>query len=263
VPYRINMSIIPVGSQPIDVLCMACSDGKCDFKPMKFQRRALKPNDVLLDMKFCGICHTDLHNAAGHTAALGLQAYPCVPGHELAGVCTAVGSAVTKVKVGDNVGVGCMVDSCGGCGACQRGEEQKCTSQVGTYNHPGNKNRSGRADTFPLGGHTLGGYTTTFVVHENFAVIIPQSFPLEYAGPVMCAGVTLFDPLRRYGAGPGKTVAIVGIGGLGQMGVKVKDDKRGDNGIFSCKHHTSSLFIYLHLSLYLLTSLSLPLSGVL
>jgi D-arabinose 1-dehydrogenase-like Zn-dependent alcohol dehydrogenase len=93
--------------------------------------------------------------------------------------------------------------------------------QVGTYNHPGSKNTSGRADTFPLGGHTLGGYTDKFVVHENFAVLIPAGFSLAHAGPVMCAGVTLFDPLRRYGAGPGKTVAIVGIGGLGQMGVKI------------------------------------------
>jgi alcohol dehydrogenase (NADP+) len=97
---------------------------------MQLQRRALKPNDVLLEMKYCGICHTDLHFAAGHTAALGLQQYPCVPGHELAGVCTAVGDAVTKVKVGDHVGVGCMVDSCGRCAACRRGEEQKCASQV-------------------------------------------------------------------------------------------------------------------------------------
>jgi threonine dehydrogenase-like Zn-dependent dehydrogenase len=108
----------------------ACTDEKCDFKPLKLQRRALKPNDVLIDMKFCGICHTDLHNAAGQTAALGLKHYACVPGHELAGICAAVGSAVTKVKVGDQVGVGCMVDSCGTCGACRRGEEQKCPSQV-------------------------------------------------------------------------------------------------------------------------------------
>ena len=97
---------------------------------MQLQRRALKPNDVLLEMKYCGICHTDLHFAAGHVAALGLQQYPCVPGHELAGVCTAVGDAVTKVKVGDHVGVGCMVDSCGRCAGCRRGEEQKCASQV-------------------------------------------------------------------------------------------------------------------------------------
>ena len=95
------------------------------------------------------------------------------------------------------------------------------SSQVGTYNHPADKNRSGRAETFPLGGHTLGGYTTKFVVHEKFAIRIPATFPLEYAGPVMCAGVTLFDPLRRYGAGPGVRVAVVGIGGLGQMGVKI------------------------------------------
>jgi uncharacterized zinc-type alcohol dehydrogenase-like protein len=178
-----------------------------------------------VDMVYCGICHTDVHTAAGHLSALGMKRYPCVPGHELAGVCTAVGKNVSRVKVGDHVGVGCMVDSCMNCSACQRGEEQKCSKQVGTYG--AKDNGSGRAATGPVGGgtmtpaHTIGGYTTQMVVHEKFAIIIPKEYPMEYAGPVMCAGVTLFDPLRRYKAKPGSKVAVVGLGGLGQMGVKI------------------------------------------
>ncbi|KOO22311.1 alcohol dehydrogenase [Chrysochromulina tobinii] len=157
----------------VNVLCMATADAKCNFQPVRFQRRAVGPNDVLLDMKYCGVCHTDLHSAQGQLAALTGKCYPCVPGHELAGVAVAVGDAVTRVKVGDHVG------------------------------------------------HTLGGYSDKMVVHERFAVIIPKTYPLECAGPVMCAGVTLFDPLRRYGAGKGTRVAIVGVGGLGQMGIRI------------------------------------------
>jgi hypothetical protein len=140
---------------PVETLCMGCADEKCDFKPMAMQRRPLGDSDVLIDMKYCGICHTDLHTAAGHLKALGMKQYPCVPGHELSGVCTAVGAKVTRVKVGDQVGVGCMVDSCLNCSACKRGEEQKCLKQVGTYN--AKDNGSGRAATYPAGGHTLGG----------------------------------------------------------------------------------------------------------
>ena len=203
----------------VDVLCMATADAACDFKPRRFQRRAVGPNDVLIDMKYCGICHTDLHSAQGQVAVLTGKCFPCVPGHELAGVCTAVGAAVTRVRVGDHVGVGCMVDSCLSCTACKRGEEQKCSQQVATYN---GKDRSGRAAYGPgAPQHTLGGYTDKFVVHERFAIVIPKTYPLECAGPVMCAGVTLFDPLRRYGAGKGTRVGIVGIGGLGQMGIQL------------------------------------------
>ena len=149
---------------------------------------------------------------------LGMSSYPCVPGHELAGVAVAVGSKVTRVKVGDHVGVGCMVDSCGKCGACKRGEEQMGISQTGTYNAvPAHD----KAAVFPPKSRTLGGYSDKMVIHENFAIVIPKSYPLEYAGPVMCAGVTLFDPLRRYGATNGSKVAVVGIGGLGVMGIKL------------------------------------------
>jgi len=198
---------------------MAARDAGCDFKPMHTQRRALGPHDVLIDMAYCGICHTDLHIAAGHLSSLGLKSYPCVAGHELSGTVAAVGPAVTKFKVGDGIGVGCMVDSCRTCAACLRGEEQKCSSQVQTYGS-GDRNKRG---LFAPGApqHTLGGYTDRMVVDEHFGIKIPAGFPLEAAGPIMCSGVTLFDPLRRYGATVGTRVGIAGIGGLGQMGIKI------------------------------------------
>jgi len=160
---------------------------------MKLQRRPVGDFDVLIDMKYCGVCHSDLSTAAGHAEQLGRCKYPCVPGHELAGVCTQVGSKVTKVKIGQQVGVGCMVDSCMNCPACRRGEEQECSKKVMTYN--GRDNGSGRAAS-PVG-WTLGGYTTKMVVNEDFAVIIPNDYPLEYAGPVMCAGITMYDPMVK------------------------------------------------------------------
>ncbi len=208
---------------PVDVLCMATRDDKCRFEPMRFSRRAVGARDVLIDMKYCGVCHTDLHAAQGHLVALSGRCYPCVPGHELAGVVAAVGADVTKVKVGDQVGVGCMVDSCLECAACKRGEEQMCSKQTATYN--GKDNGSGRAATGRSAGtpnFTLGGYTDKMVCDERFVIVIPPSYPLEFAGPVMCAGVTLFDPLRRYGATKGgMRIGIVGVGGLGQMGLKL------------------------------------------
>ena len=211
---------------PIDVVCMATATASCNFQPTKLQRRGLTPNDVLIDMVFCGLCHTDVHHARNEAAPLMPARYPCVPGHELAGVVTAVGSAVTRIRVGDKAGVGCMVDSCLECPACRRGEEQKCSKQVGTYGASLTA-RAGAPASAPQ--HTIGGYTSRFVVHERFVVRIPQSYPLEAAGPVMCAGVTLYSPLRRYG-GPLTAegvfarpirVAVVGLGGLGSIGCKI------------------------------------------
>jgi uncharacterized zinc-type alcohol dehydrogenase-like protein len=202
----------------IDTLCMACVDTSCDFKPVALRRRAVGPRDILIDMKYCGVCHSDLHFAAGHVNVGPMQArYPCVPGHELAGVVIAVGEACTKVKVGMKVGVGCMVDSCQDCSSCRAGEEQKCMRQVATYG--GQDNGSGRAES-PCG-YTLGGYTNKMVVDERFAIIVPDGFPLEAAGPVMCAGITMYDPLVKLGAGAGTRVGIAGLGGLGAMGIKL------------------------------------------
>jgi uncharacterized zinc-type alcohol dehydrogenase-like protein len=136
-------------AESIETLCMACTDPSCNFQPIKLQRRAVGPNDVLIDMKYCGVCHSDVHKAANHNKGLGETNYPCVPGHELAGLCVAVGSAVTKVKVGDQVGVGCMVDSCLECPKCLAGEEQQCVKKnVGTYQ---GEDKFGRAAVFPKG----------------------------------------------------------------------------------------------------------------
>lgn len=206
-------------SPATDCLCLAASDDlSCRFAARVFRRRALGPHDVLLAMRFCGICHTDAHVAAGHLVGVRTRHAPCVPGHELAGECVAIGTAVTRVRVGDGVGVGCLVDSCGECAACRAGEEQHCKKSVGTYNAVASERAANAPGEVA---HTLGGYTTRFVVHERFAVIVPRGFPLEFVGPIMCAGTTLFDPLRRFGAAAGSRVGVVGLGGLGVMGLKL------------------------------------------
>jgi uncharacterized zinc-type alcohol dehydrogenase-like protein len=176
--------------------------------PMTVERRDLGPHDVLIDIKFAGICHSDIHTAR---AEWGGTTYPVVPGHEIAGVVAEVGSEVTKHSVGDRVGVGCMVDSCGECENCRAGEEQYCLKgNIGTYNAVGKD-----------GQPTQGGYSTHVVVTEDFVLRIPEGLELDVAAPLLCAGVTLFSPLNHWGAGPGKRVAIIGLGGLGHMGVKI------------------------------------------
>jgi alcohol dehydrogenase (NADP+) len=171
-------------------------------------RRDPGPHDVAIDIKFAGICHSDIHTVK---AEWGQPNYPVVPGHEIAGVVTAVGSEVTKHKVGDHVGVGCMVNSCGICSSCKAGLEQYCTNGATfTYN-------SIDKDGTP----TQGGYSQAVVVNENFVVHVPDSLPLDAAAPLLCAGITLFSPLRHWKAGPGTRLAIVGLGGLGHVGVKL------------------------------------------
>ena len=204
---------------PIDVLCMACDDETCVFEARKMQRRPVGPFDVSIEVMFCGVCHSDLHAAAGHMKKINTPPqYPFVPGHELAGVVIAVGGQVTKLKVGDHAGVGCMVDACLECEFCKAGEEQSCKQRVSTY---GASDLSGRAAVVPAGSQTIGGYTNRMVVHEHFAICLPKSYPLEKAGPVMCAGITTYQPLKYFGAGPGTRVAVVGLGGLGVMGIKL------------------------------------------
>ena len=172
-------------------------------------RREVGPHDVAFDIHFAGICHSDLHTVRGEWGAVE---YPMVPGHEIAGIVTAVGSEVTKYQVGDRVGVGCFVDSCRECAQCRAGEEQYCTNpgMVGTYNGVG---RDGRP--------TQGGYSGAIVVDENYVLRIPDSLPLDAAAPLLCAGITLYSPLRHWNAGPGTQVAVIGLGGLGHMGVKL------------------------------------------
>ncbi|MGI4896370.1 MAG: NAD(P)-dependent alcohol dehydrogenase [Janthinobacterium lividum] len=176
--------------------------------PTTVERRDVGPHDVLIDIKFAGICHSDIHTARSEW---GPSNYPVVPGHEIAGIVAEVGSEVTKFSVGDRVGVGCMVDSCGECANCTKGEEQYCLKgNVGTYNSVGKD-----------GVVTQGGYSQKIVVTDGFVLGIPEGIELDAAAPLLCAGITLFSPLNHWGAGPGKKVAIVGLGGLGHMGVKI------------------------------------------
>jgi len=171
-------------------------------------RRDPGPHDVAIDIKFAGICHSDIHTVK---AEWGTPNYPVVPGHEIAGVVTAVGSGVTKYQIGDHVGVGCMVNSCGHCSSCRAGLEQYCKNGATfTYN---SIDKDGTV--------TQGGYSQAVVVNENFVVRIPDSLPLDAAAPLLCAGVTLFSPLRHWKAGAGTRLAIIGLGGLGHMGVKL------------------------------------------
>ena len=204
--------------KPIDTLCLCATDPSCKFSVSKFQRRPMGEEDVVIKMKYCGVCHSDVHAAASQL--LKKTKYPITPGHELAGVAIAVGNRVTKFKVGDHVGVGCMVDACLECKECEVGNEHKCKKgMVGTY---GGKDKYGRAKTFPEDeGTIMGGYTSVHVVHERFAVLIPKSYELKYAGPVMCAGITMYDPLKIHGVTKGTNVGIVGLGGLGEMGLKL------------------------------------------
>lgn len=207
-------------NEPIPFLCVACDDASCRFVPRRAHRRPLGPRDILIELRYCGVCHSDVVNAAGHMAGvMPKPEYPYCPGHELAGTCAAIGSEVTRFAVGDAVGVGCVVDSCLACAKCASGEEQMCAKgMVGTY---GAKDKFGRARTHPIGEQTKGGYATRHVVDERFAVSIPSGFDARFAGPVMCAGVTVYDPMRRYGATRGSRVGVVGLGGLGQMAVKI------------------------------------------
>lgn len=164
--------------------------------------------DVLIDIKFAGICHSDIHQVR---EGWGKASFPMVPGHEIAGVVTEVGSGVTKYAVGDRVGVGCMVDSCRECDNCKAGLQQYCDrGPTWTYN-----------DTGRDGTPTYGGYSENVVVDENYVVRIPEGLSLDVAAPLLCAGITTYSPLKHWNAGPGKKVAVVGLGGLGHMGVKI------------------------------------------
>ncbi|KGE17089.1 NAD(P)-dependent alcohol dehydrogenase [Paenibacillus wynnii] len=178
------------------------------FKLTTIERRELQPHDVLIEIKYSGICHSDIHTARGEWGPVN---YPLVPGHEIAGIVTRVGSAVRKFAVGDRVGVGCMVDSCRECANCHKGEEQYCLNgMTGTY-----------AATDRYGQYTQGGYSSQIVVTEDFVVRIPNGMELDVAAPLLCAGITTYSPLRHWGAGPGKKIAVVGLGGLGHLAVKL------------------------------------------
>lgn len=189
---------------------MAAPKAKAQLQPYSFQRREAQDHDVVIDIKYCGICHSDIH-MVNEDWGPG-SCFPIVPGHEIAGVVRSVGKKVTKFKVGDSVGVGCLVDSCRTCSHCQQKLEQYCLGgNTFTYGSP---EKDGT-------GYTQGGYSDVIVVNEDFVLKIPGNLPLDKAAPLLCAGITLYSPLKHWQAGPGKKVGILGLGGLGHMGLKI------------------------------------------
>lgn len=200
----------------------AALSAKAPLAPFKFERRSPRAGDVVIEIKYCGICHSDIHQARDEW---GGSRFPMVPGHEIAGVVTAVGSGVTRFRVGDHVGVGCMVDSCLECDNCRQHLEQYCLRGfTGTYN---GLERDGS------GAVTMGGYSSSIVVREEFVLKIPSNLPLDASAPLLCAGITLYSPLAHWRVGPGKRVAIVGLGGLGHMGVKIAHAMGADVTVLS------------------------------
>jgi len=190
-------------------------DEKGKLSLWNFERRVVGDNDVLIEIKFSGICHSDIHTIEGHWVK---QQYPQVPGHEIAGIVTTVGKNVTKFKVGDKAGVGCMVNSCMKCESCKKGDENHCetTGMVGTYGSPEKSSPSGI---------TQGGYSNNIVVTEHFAIKIPDNMDLQYAAPLLCAGITTYSPLMQIKVKKGDKVGVVGIGGLGHMAIKLAVSK--------------------------------------
>jgi alcohol dehydrogenase (NADP+) len=182
---------------------------KESLKPMSIERRELRPEDVSIQISHCGICHSDLHQARDDW---GGSLYPMVPGHEIVGIVSATGSAVSRISEGDRVAVGCLVDSCQNCPQCEAGHEQFCVKgMVATYN-----SRDPQS-----GDLTFGGYSDHIVVRQEFVLSLPDSLDIARAAPLLCAGITTYSPLRKFGVGKGTRVGVVGLGGLGHMGVKL------------------------------------------
>jgi len=192
-----------------EVKAYAAKSAATPIEPWSINRRDPKPHHVQIDILYCGVCHSDLHTARNEW---GGTIYPCVPGHEIVGRVTKVGNHVKKYKVGDLVGVGCMVDSCRECDNCQEGLEQYCSGgMVGTYN---GQERDGS-------GVTYGGYSKQIVVTEDFVLKVSEKLPLAGVAPLLCAGITTYSPLRHWKVGKGDKVGVLGLGGLGHMGVKL------------------------------------------
>lgn len=191
----------------IPTAAYAAQSPTASLAPFAIQRRDVGPHDVQIEILFCGVCHTDVHVARGEW----VSTFPVVPGHEIVGRVAAVGAHVSRHKVGDVVGVGCLVDSCRSCPDCQEGLEQFCATRTLTYNAPDRVS----------GGHTFGGYSRRVVVDENFVLRIPPNLDLAGAAPLLCAGITTYSPLRHWKVGPGMRVGVVGLGGLGHMAVKL------------------------------------------
>lgn len=190
-------------------LGFAAKAANTPLEPFEFTRRELQAGDVLIDIYYCGVCHSDLHMARNEW---GVSQFPLVPGHEIVGRVLRTGSDVSTFKAGDLVGVGVMVDSCGHCGQCHNGEEQYCeTGFTATYN----------GEEKFIGGKTFGGYSDSIVVNSKFVVAVPENLPLNAVAPLLCAGVTTWSPLKYWNVQPGQRVGVIGLGGLGHMAVKL------------------------------------------
>ena len=194
--------------RPTSAQAYGVTSAQSAVEPLTIERRALRPEDVAIRISHCGICHSDLHMARNDW---GMSVYPMVPGHEIVGIVTGVGSAVTKFKIGDRAAVGCLVDSDQTCEHCKAGHEQFCPNWVMTY----------AGTDLQDGSITQGGYSDHVVVRQEFVCRLPESLDISRAAPLLCAGITTYSPLRKYGVGPGKNVGIAGLGGLGHMGVKL------------------------------------------
>ena len=206
---------------PFSVRAYGVSAVKMLFAPMQIQRRAVGPKDVLIDVHYCGICHSDIHAIRGDW---GSTTFPRVPGHEIIGRVAGVGNAVTKFRVGDIAGVGCMVSSCGECENCRADREQNCLKETTfTYDAPDRVS----------GGVTYGGYSERLVVTEHFAIRIPPGANLAATAPLLCAGVTTFSPMQHWRLAPGQRVGVIGLGGLGHMAVKLAVTRRADVTVFT------------------------------
>jgi alcohol dehydrogenase (NADP+) len=215
------LQVFSQSNQPIDMGSNIKSKGYAGkdehgkLTAWNFERRPVGDNDILIEIKYSGICHSDIHTIKGHW---GKQQYPQVPGHEIAGIVTTVGKNVSKFKVGDKAGVGCMVNSCMHCESCKNGQEHHCgtTGMVGTYGTPEPSSPTGI---------TQGGYSNNIVVTEHFAIKIPKNIDLQYAAPLLCAGITTYSPMMQYDVKKGDKVGVVGIGGLGHMAIKIAVSK--------------------------------------
>ncbi len=190
----------------------ATHDSDAKFGPFDFERRDVGPNDILIDIAYAGICHSDIHQAKAEWEPTVPSIYPMVPGHEIVGRVSQVGNAVAKFSVGDIAGIGCFVDSCRECQPCSIGEEQFCVKgNSATYNGTEMDRKT----------VTYGGYSKQYVIDEKYALKVAATGDLSGIAPLLCAGITTYSPLKRWGAGPGKKVAVAGLGGLGHMGVKI------------------------------------------
>lgn len=195
---------------------------QADLEEMQIVRRAPQDNDIEIDILFCGVCHSDLHTARNDW---GGTVYPAVPGHEIVGRITRVGAAVSKFKVGDLAAVGCLVDSCRHCASCEDDLEQYClTGSTGTYNS---------VDKFIPGQRTYGGYAESITVDQHFALKVPENLDAAAVAPLLCAGITTYSPLKHWNAGPGKKVAVIGLGGLGHMAIKLAKGLGATVSLFS------------------------------